>query len=341
MASLSPLMRLMQTLKRPRKAAGYGTYEQTPGRGIGHLEELIDAPFDERLQFSIDPRSSWGAGGEDALYRAMGYSMRPTQTMVGAFKPKAGGLEINPGMAAAFDLPATPEARDRALRDMATAESARAFIDAQNAGAGHIASPFAMAPQSERTGFALDMPISPSTSQMRALDELATRYGFFPVDTGRGMSFVNNPFVPEGEARTGESMAQLLSEGALGQDISDLGYSGRATPARLDSVFQEYEPLFAKSQEGMGLATRKFLEDIESNPDVAAAIEPELMRKAEANLLRDMEKQRTSGYAVREDIQRARQILAAGGIAALKRALDSGAVLPAAAAAILLSDPEE
>ena len=335
-----PLMKLMDALSRRRKAAGYGTYEQTPGRGIGHLEELIDAPFDERLQFSIDPRSSWDAGGQDAMYRAMGYPTRPTQMMVGAFKPTGGELEINPGMAAAIDFPATPDARSNALRDMSTAESARAFIDAQNAGAGHVVSPFAMAPQSERTGFALDIGRSPSREEMPGFVDIANKYGFFPVDTGRGMSFINNPFVPAGEARTGESLQQLM-EGDLGSDLGQLGYGSRAVPARLDSVFQEYEPLFAKSKEGMGLATRKFLDDMMSNPEMAAAIEPELMRKAEANLLRDIEKQRASGYAVREDIQRARQILAAGGIAGLKRALESGAVLPAAAAAILLSDPEE
>ncbi len=332
------LSNLAQALRRRKLGQAYGTYEQTPGRGVGHLEELIDAPYSERLSFTLDPRSSWDVGGEDALYKSLGYRMQPTQSMIGAFRPKAGGLEINPGTAAAFMMPATEAAKSRALRDMTAVESARAFIDAQNAAAGHLLSPLQTTPPEELTSFALELAQSPTRDSMEGLVNLAEEYGFFPVDTGSGMSFINNPFVPQGEARTGASMEALAQE-LPDTRLATLAPGAAATPARIDSVFEEYEPLL--KVRGAGGATRKFLDDVLGNPEVASAIEPELMRKAEANFLRDMEKQRTSGYAVREDIQLARQILASQGITGLKKALESGAVLPAVAAAILMPERDE
>jgi hypothetical protein len=333
---VAPLRKLAETLRRTGQASGYGTYEQVPGRGIGHLEELIDAPFGERMRFTMDPRSSWDVDGQDALYRAMGYQPRQTQSMIGAFKPSAGGLEINPGRVAGLNIPATEAERAKTIRDMQAAESARAYIDAQNAGAGHMVFPLADTPSSDRTSFVADMSRSPTRDEMSGLVELANQYDFFPVDTGYGVSFINNPYEPQGAVRTGQSMADLA------RTLPDTGAfppGVEITPARIDSVFEDYEKLFARP--GSGAATRKFLDDVLGNPDVAQAIEPDLVRKAEANLLRDIEKQRTSGYAVRDDIQLARRILASEGIAGLKKALEAGAVLPAAAAAILMPDREE
>lgn len=332
----SELAKLAEALGRKKQATAYGTYEQVPGRGVGHLEELIDAPFEQRRLFTIDPRSSWNVDGQDALYAAMGYDTMPSQGMIGAFTPQAGGLEINPGMAAPFQLPATEADRARALDRMSRAESVRAYIDAQNAGAGHLVTPLAATPASERTSLIIDMPSSPSRGEMTGLDDLAKTYGFFPVDTGAGMSFINNPFSPQGEARTATSAGQAA------KDIARQGTmlsQGAITPARLDSVFEEYEPLWREP--GTGAATRKFLNDVLADEEIAAALEPTLMQKAEANFLRDMESQRTTGYAVREDIQRARQILASSGLKGLKQALESGAVLPAAAAAILLQNRDD
>ncbi len=333
--STGALAALAELLGKRRFAKAYGTYEQVPGRGIGHLEELIEAPYDERATFTLDPRSTWNADGKDALYSALGYSTQPSRGMIGAFTPRAGGLEINPGMAAAFEAPADAAGRALALEDMRRVESARAYIDAQNAGAGHMVMPLLATPEAERTSLVIGREGSPSRDEMSELVRLAGDYGFFPVDTGRGMSFINNPFSPQGESRTAEGTLQAARD--MAADAPQL-LAGQASPVRMDSVYEEYEPLFR--DRGTGAATRKFLDDIMADERVAAALEPELMRKAEANLVRDMEKQRTSGYAVREDIQRAREILSSLGLKGLKQALESGAVLPGAAAAILLGDDD-
>jgi hypothetical protein len=54
-------------------------------------------------------------------------------------------------------------------------------------------------------------------------------------------------------------------------------------------------------------------------------------------MLRDQEISESTGMPVREDIQRARNILSDGGIDALKKALNDGVVLPAAVMAVLSS----
>jgi len=64
-------------------------------------------------------------------------------------------------------------------------------------------------------------------------------------------------------------------------------------------------------------------------------MEPELIEKAKSNMLRDTEWSERTGMPIREDIQRARQYLIDGGLKALRQALDSGVVLPAAAGVLV------
>jgi type III secretory pathway component EscU len=62
---------------------------------------------------------------------------------------------------------------------------------------------------------------------------------------------------------------------------------------------------------------------------------PMVMERAHAMRNRDYQIAKEYGLPVREDIQLARQIFAEKGIEGLREALKSGAVLPAAAVAIL------
>lgn len=323
---------------RQKKAAKvFGTYEQTPGAGIGHLEELIGAPYSERLKFTMDPRSSWDVGGEDRLYKALGYSMQPSRTMVGAFKPDGRKLEINPGMVARFQVPSEEGAISSTLRDMATVESARAYLDAQRAGAGHVVHAMRASPPSERTSLLFGTGASPTVEQMTDLDALASRYNFFPIDTGQGVSFMNNAYTDVGAARTGKDVKELMGqiEPEVGKSLP--GY--KMTPAKMSGIYEEYGGAYEVP--GSGQATRKFLSDMEANPETAARIEPELMAAAVPKNERDVELSGAKGYALRDDILRARAILAKGGIIGLRHALETGVVLPAAVMAVLMPRQEE
>jgi hypothetical protein len=334
-APTSVLSSLAKAVRRGKLGKAFGTYEQTPGKGIGHLEELINAPYAERLKYTQNPMASWNRNGVDKMYSALGYDMLPSREMVGAFTPQGGTLEINPGMVGNFDVPMTEDAIASALRDMGTAESARAYVDAQNAGAGHLVSAIRQTPEDKMTSFVLDMRRSPTQNEMADIDALAQRYGFFGVDTGKGVSFINNPYSTQGEGRTAEGLAQLLE----GEMMGSLPKGSEGTPVRIDSIYEPYESLY--HQPGSGEATQKFLADMLANPEAAAKIEPELRSKAGANYLRDDARAKETGWAIREDIQRARRILLEGGIASLKRALESGVVLPAAAAAVLMPQKNE
>ena len=334
----TPVIRnLIKKVERP-KVRAFGTYEQVPGAGIGHLEELIGQPYSVRKQFSESPLSSWDKGGADALYGALNQVMRPSRGMVGAFTPEGGSLEINPGMVARFEAPMDTGEVARALRNMSTAESGRAYVDAQNAGAGHMVFPIDATPDAEKTSLIVSLGRSPSQSEMGELAGLADRYGFFPVDTGKGLSFINNPYSDVGGSRTAESLRSFVDSpegGMIGQAVG----SGEATPARIDSVYEPYQSEFA--ERGSGKATEKFLADMFANKEAADAMEPALRSKAGANYLRDQQMSQQTGFAVREDIQLARRILLEHGISGLKRALESGVVLPAVAAAVLMPQQRE
>ena len=87
---------------------------------------------------------------------------------------------------------------------------------------------------------------------------------------------------------------------------------------------------------GSGRATQRFLDQLENNPAIMKNIEPELRAKAGENFARDAARASESGDTVREDVQRARQILRDEGLSGLKAALMRKELLPAVAAALVV-----
>ena len=66
------------------------------------------------------------------------------------------------------------------------------------------------------------------------------------------------------------------------------------------------------------------------------ALEPEMRTKSYWNMMRDEERAATTGSIMRDDIQRARKIIAEGGYDGLRAALEAGVILPAAVMGVLL-----
>ena len=82
------------------EAQAMATYEQTPGAGINHLGQIINAPFEERQAF--DRAATWeNQQGLDSIYTEGGLGAEETRAMVGAYTPEGTNvLEINPGRVA-------------------------------------------------------------------------------------------------------------------------------------------------------------------------------------------------------------------------------------------------
>ena len=217
-------------------------------------------------------------------------------------------------------------------------ESSRAYIDVQNAGAYHKIIPDSQTKAGERTSVNIDLPGSPDPETMSAASELASQNGFFAIDTGNGINFVNDIYSPIGGKRTGANVGKDLS-GSLGQQIESL-FGTPGTRVKIQTGYEDFEEAWQAGQ-GSGKATEQFLNKLDENPTFAMSIEPALQRKAAANIARDD----AAGFPQRDDVRNARQIFVAQGIEGLRSALKSGAVLPAIAAAVLtplaLQDSDE
>jgi hypothetical protein len=311
------------------KYAVNATYEQAPGANTGQLDGILDLPFEDRLAF--ENAATWqNSRGLDDIYSSGGLLTQPTNTMVGAYTPQATGiLEINPGQVA---RPLVQQAGGEIIPSSAglldIAESSRAFIDVQNAGAYHKVIPDSQTKMGDRSSVNLAMDKSPEPELMSDISSLADEYGFFAVDTGNGVNFVNDIYSPMGAERTGGTLGKEL-KGELGSKLESL-VGSKGTRVKVQAGYEDYEAAW-QAGEGSGKATTQFLDRLDENPTFAVAIEPALKRKAAANIERDA----GSSFKGRKDIQRARKILSDKGIDGLKAALAAGTILPAIAMVVL------
>lgn len=309
------------------------TYEQVPGANTGYLEGIVDAPYETRAAYSN--QASWmNDRGQDTIYTSGGMITEPTRSAVGAYTPASTGvLEINPANVARPLV--TTEAgairpNEANLLDMA--ESARAYVDVQNAGAWHKIIPDSQTNVGERTSLSIPMDASPTKKQMEKISAIAEKNGFFAVDTGKGINLINDIYNPIGEARTGVTLGKEL-KGALGDDIRGLGFRN-IERAKIQTGYEDYESAW-QAGTGSGEATSKFLADLSKNDVFAKGIEPALRAKAGQNLERDVKFAQQQGMPIREDIVTALTILRDEGIAGLKKAVDNNVILPALVGSIL------
>jgi hypothetical protein len=311
------------------KYAVNATYEQAPGAGTGQLEGLLGLPYDKRQEFE-DVASWMSSKGIDDLYSSGGLLAEPTQTMVGAYTPQSTGiLEINPGKVARPLVQSSGgEVIPTEARLLDIGESSRAYIDVQNAGAYHRVIPDSQTKVSERTGITIDLDQSPEPEKMAELSALAEQYGFFAVDTGKGVNLISDIYTPIGAERTGSSLGKEL-KGELGQQIEGLT-GAKVTRAKIQTGYEDYESAWQAGQ-GSGAATKQFLDKLDENPTFALNVEPALQRKALANISRDD----AMNLPQREDVRTARKILVEKGIEGLRVALENKELLPVAVMGVL------
>jgi hypothetical protein len=315
-----------------------GTHEQIPGVGTGHLEGMADLPYADREAYTRS--ASWrNEKGQDRLYSDAGMLVEPTLDGVGAYTPSSGVLEINP-LEVARPLVTTADgavrANEKQLLDIA--ESSRAYVDAQNAGAWNKVIPESQTKAGDRSSLLVPIEGGPSADQMGALSELAGNNGMFVIDNGDGvLRMANDVYSDIGAERTGTTLGKELKKGELKDGLDELGLE--AERAKIELGYEDYEEAW-QAGEGSEVATKQFLERLDENPEYAARIEGALMDKAAANLERDAAIAVEKGLATRQDIQTARKLLSEGGLQALRDAIGKG-ILPAALLGIVLNLPEQ
>jgi len=325
------------------KHTAQATYESRPGVMTGHLPGSVNATPEQLAKFAADPESTWAIapGGRDGLYAGMrlgdtGISMRvrPTQEAQGLYTPPGGTAEFNPAEVAkpliSFDsgkVKSIPAA-ERSIMDLN--EATRAFIDAQGAGSYHKAWVGGQPGLSTSMVAMKSKQESLSPSQMSGLKSIAEKFGYSDVvDTGEGLtitSFGGTP--PRLSSKDKTSMMR---------QVSDVVKIKSWSPAKVDSGYQGFEDKWTQGV-GSGAATRHLLSVIDTSPAAlvrAADNNPYTPIKALGNIARD-DRWMADWGATREDITNARKIIGdgTGWIGRLRSALESGAVLPAVAAAI-------
>ena len=220
-------------------------------------------------------------------------------------------------------------------------ESARAYIDVQNAGAAHRIIPDRQNTAGARTSLVIPLDRKATMEEIIAMDDIAGRYGMFVVDSGEGLRLINDPFTEMGSARQAGNINLNRERGGSGGLVEQIveaidapKASVKVVPSQIDTVYQDYTNRWAQGV-GSGASTTKFLGDMDRVPWLRDAMEPILQRKALYNLARDAEMAQSSGLSVRTDVQRGRRIFGEEGFRGLRNALESGVILPSVVAAVV------
>ena len=151
------------------------TYEQVPGQGTGHLEGIVNRPFGVRQDYNdlagwLDPK------GRDSLYSSTGMLVEPTRDALGVFTPQGSQVaEFNPANIARPLVQTSGNVLppDKAL--LSTTEAARAYVDAQNAGAWNRVIPDGQTSAGERTSLQINTGRRVTQEELTQINEVATR----------------------------------------------------------------------------------------------------------------------------------------------------------------------
>ena len=306
------------------------TYEAVSSPTIGHLKELLTAPLEERQAYTRDPRGSWDTSpsGRDIGYTAAGMLPGETVPTTGRF-----GGDVSPAsvarpvvgtqMQAARVLPdGTNVPKQRVMtpgsvKGMNAVEAARAYFDAQEAGAWHKVMPAANASQYSAVGLDFGRPFS--TADMKAIAPLFEAKGYYLASAPNGITVLANDGTPMGQAFASDVRQIMKSnKGAFTGAKTEFG--------RGESGYIDYGQA---AQSGKpGAITNEMLKHVLTAPEVAAKLEgsPQYRSTVQARNARDVDAA-AKGYGVsRVDYMRARDIFAKDGWAGLKKAAAAGTV---------------
>jgi len=323
MESRSRMISLPKEGARPETAFAYGTYEAIPGRGLGHLESLIDDPLGSRQYFSSRVSGAFrDPQGRDVLQSALGLNPIATRPMTGAYRPEFDipfqgtlrepttgrpPMEINPGFATGVEVPVTKgmDIPERLKRELTAVEAARGYMTAQRGSPWNAQIPTGQ-------GSSMFVPLEKKADPERmGLTAALTGGEFGLADTGAGTAVLNF-----GKPMSAAERAQL--EGYLG---------GQGVATKNVSDYVDLSKAF-EAGEGSGAATRQLLDIVATLPQNKREALSEAMRRPAGELADLYEKAaQTRDDKVREDLIRGLRIIQRAGLTGLGAALAAGEAL--------------
>ena len=296
-----------------RGSTAYGPYELAPGVMTRHRQDVL-ADEGLREQFSLDPATSWRTEtGTDTLYDVLGIPQSPTVRMTGIYEPDVPGaaLESNIGFAARplLETDPTGDPLPDLYNAMSGAEAVRAVADTQGAGAWSMPT----LPDDPARAGAVFIPTGSPTEIARMLDlrKRGAKYGLPDIgDLGEGVMLNNFEGLPSGaETLSALRRPMSLGSGNLGFDIRQvLGASARPEAVGSTGDYIALEKAWMQP-EGSGAVSeilRGYLDRMSPQHREAMLEDPRVARQFGQRFLRD----ERSGAVIREDVQRAREVIA-------------------------------
>lgn len=313
------------------KYTAHGTYEQTPYSQGGHLPGVQQAPYAERERFAQERRWT-DRNNRDVIYDALGMYQQPTSKAHGVYTPPGGVQETNPARVAnpmvGFAGPVGERQIDPHSRAMIeAAEAARGYVDVQGAAAYSMP----VSGKVATSGSVLLPRAGNRPLTMKQMEEQQRRGGALGVPDviDYGTSSVLTNFSSPLAKKENLALAKRVRAGEAGPG---------AETVRLDSG---YLPLFEKvgERQGTGEVTRA-LQAYLTHPDAPAVLakldaDPAIRQRVLDRIAQDAEYGTKTGQPVREDVQRARDIIAREGFTGLFAALKAGVALPVGLLALL------
>jgi|688.fasta_scaffold03299_41 hypothetical protein len=326
--SRSRSISLPKTGQRPETAFAYATPEYIPGRGTGHLENLIDEAESGRQHFSSRAANVFrNPAGSDVLQSSLDLSPLKTRTGTGAYRaegeiPFAGGrlggastsgrypMEINPMYPSGVEFSVTsglnvPKATQNKLT---AAEAVRGYMTAQRG------SPWNAQIPSEK-GSNIFVPLAKKADpENMGYTSALVNGGVDLADTGAGVSVLN-----WGKNLTAEEKKQLTQ--LLG--------GTEFQPTKHAGDYVDYGPAW-EAGEGSGRATKQMLENVEKLSPKAQGALSQASQQPAGDLLDIYKKTaETKKGMTRADLMRALEIIRDKGLPGLAAALAAGEALPA------------
>ena len=322
----------------------FATNEVIPGAGTDlfeNLDELIENPL-LKEQFAADPlSSSVDEAGRDLLFDEARLFNEPPVLSEGVYKNSLGDVEFNP----ATTVPVlNSRDADKLLGKVVSSPDAsvmdkvqamRTYIDAQEAGAWHAIPTVA---QGAKPGATNALRVAGGEAHLLPdLIEAIKPYGLEAIHTGDGFSLVPG-FSTSIPPAVGADLLRAM-DGELGTAIRETLGDVPIERAVFDAERTGGYVSFVKEwKEGEGAVTRKLFELLDESPEFVGVTQ-RLEEGAAVPRLAARRLQRDDNWAqalggVREDVQAARELLAEGGLKALRKALADGTIaLPVLAGA--------
>lgn len=307
------------------------TYEAVPGSNAGHLKGLLDAPYDARKAFTDNPWGKWSnVDDRDIGYVASGLLPGPTVEAAGRFRATSNPAKVARPMTAIETLPSGERALTEGSRNaLDLVEGARAYWDAQDAGAWHKLMP-SKAP--DYTGAYIDIGRPMTKADMEAAAPLFEASGYYLGSAPNGLTVISNE-----KTATGADLAKEVR--SIIKANKNIFGDAKAEFGKLEGAGQQggrgYIDYSDKWPQGKGAATNRLLDLVDKAPTTAGLLEAsdDYRLAVAARNVRDSQAKAAGMGPTRPDLELARSIFARDGWEGLRAAAKAG-IVPAAALAV-------